>query len=118
MKIAKIHIKNLLVRTIIGLHPWERTEKQDVIINIDFETDIEGLKDTDNETDIVNYRTISKDIMHDVESKSFFLLETLTDHVLKMVMSDKRILSAKVKIDKPHALRFAESVSVELSSAR
>jgi dihydroneopterin aldolase len=33
-------------------------------------------------------------------------------------MEDNRVLSAKVRIDKPTALRFAKTVSVEMSDRR
>jgi len=33
-------------------------------------------------------------------------------------MRNKNVRCAKVEVDKPHALRFAESVSVELSATR
>ena len=37
---AKIRVKNLLIRTYIGFNPEELVNKQDVIINIQIETDI------------------------------------------------------------------------------
>ena len=36
---ATIRISNLKLRTIIGIHDWEREHKQDVIINIEMEFD-------------------------------------------------------------------------------
>jgi len=35
-----------------------------------------------------------------------------------LIMKDERVSRAKVEIDKPHALRFSESVSVELEARR
>ena len=35
-----------------------------------------------------------------------------------MVMEDERVNYAKVEVDKPHALRFAESVSLEMEARR
>jgi D-erythro-7,8-dihydroneopterin triphosphate epimerase len=46
------------------------------------------------------------------------LLETLTKKLLDMIMEDERVSSAKVRVDKPHALRFAESVSFEMEAKR
>ncbi len=37
---AKIRIKNLLIRTYIGFNPEELVNKQDVIINIEIEADV------------------------------------------------------------------------------
>ena len=37
----------------------------------------------------------------------------LTEHILDIVMSDPKIIRAVVEVDKPQALRFADSVSME-----
>ena len=41
--------------------------------------------------------------------------EKLADRILKLALENKRVLSAAVRVDKPLALRFAKSVSVELT---
>ena len=38
--------------------------------------------------------------------------------VLDLVMSNGSVLYAEVEVDKPHALRFAESVSITLAASR
>ena len=37
---ARIRVKNLLIRTFVGFNPEELVNKQDVIINLELETDI------------------------------------------------------------------------------
>ena len=113
-----VKIKNLKLQTIVGINDWERKEKQDVIINIEAEFDENPALETDNIEDSVNYRTMTKKIINLVESSSFQLLEKLASEVLKIVMEDKKVLSTKVEVDKPGALRFSESVSVECSAMR
>ena len=115
---AKIRITDLLLRTIIGTHDWERKKKQDILINITFEYNCSKASKSDELKEVVDYRTMTKKITEEVEVSQFFLLEKLTDFVLKLVMEDKKIDNATVRIDKPHALRFADSVSVELSAKR
>ena len=46
------------------------------------------------------------------------LLERLTQELLDLVMSNESVLYAEVEVDKPHALRFAESVSITLAASR
>jgi len=115
---AIIRIKNLLVRTIIGFNPEERVNRQDVIINIEIEVDVTRAVSTDHQDEIYNYKAITKAIIAFVSESKFNLLEKLTNEVLQLVMQDERVLRAKVEIDKPHALRFSESVSVELEARR
>lgn len=115
---AIIRIKNLLVRTIIGFNPDERVNRQDVIINLEIEVDISKAVSTDDQDGIYNYKTITKSIIAFVSESKYFLLEKLTHEVLQLVMSDPRVLRARIEIDKPQALRFTDSVSVQLESVR
>jgi len=115
---AIIRIKNLLVRTIIGFKPEERVNRQDVIINIEIVVDALRAISTDHPDEIYNYKAITKEIIAFVSESKFNLLEKLTHEVLQLVMQDERVTWAKIEIDKPHALRFSESVSVELEAKR
>ena len=114
---AVIRIKNLLLRTYIGFNPDELVNKQDIVINIKIETNVpkEAIK-ADEPVDIADYRTITKKVIEFVESGRFKLLEVLTAKILELIMTEKHVIRAKVEVDKPHVLRFAESVSVEMQS--
>lgn len=116
---TKIKVKNLLLRTYIGFNPEEQENKQDVIINFEIETEIpqEALK-TDDPDKILDYKTITKKIIELVQNGRFNLLEVLTKRILELIMEDERVKRAKVKVDKPHALRFAGSVSIEMQQIR
>ncbi len=114
MKTVTVRIKNLRLRTYIGFNPEETEKKQDVVINVLFRyLAPEGIRD-DNIDAAVNYKTITKKVIRFVESNNFLLLEKLTQDVLDLVLACEGVSSAQVQIDKPHALRFADSVSVEM----
>ena len=113
-----IRIKNLRLRTIIGIYDWERTELQDVIINAEIEFDGAKAAGSDNIQDTIDYKIINKKIIEMVESSKLFLVEKLADTVLKIIMEDKKVKSAKVEIDKPGALRFTDSVSVTVIASQ
>jgi D-erythro-7,8-dihydroneopterin triphosphate epimerase len=118
MSLAKLHITDLLLRTVIGDNPWEREVKQDVVINITCEFDAAEAAASDALEDTVNYKSMKKKIIAEVESSSYRLLEKLTGRVLALAMEDPRGQSATVRVDKPQALRYAKSVSIEMSGTR
>lgn len=114
---ARIRVKNLLIRTYIGFNPDELVNKQDVVINLEIETDIpEAALEADEPLDIFDYKVITKKIIKLVQEGRFKLLEVLTKQILDVIMEDKLVKWAKVEVDKPHALRFAESVSMEMEA--
>lgn len=109
-----IRIKNLRLRAIVGVNPWERTDPQAVIINLEVEFDGQEAEHSDNLEDTIDYRTISKKVIELVEKSQYQLIETLAGNVLRTVMEDKRIWRARVEVDKPNAVKSADSTSVEL----
>jgi D-erythro-7,8-dihydroneopterin triphosphate epimerase len=114
---AKIKVKNLLLRTYIGFNPDEQVNRQDVVINFEIETDVshKALAEDDPD-DILDYKSITKKVIQLVQEGKFNLLEVLTQKILDLIMENKKVRRAKVEVDKPHALRFAESVSIEMEA--
>ena len=111
----RIVIRNLRLRCIIGIYPEERAHRQDVVFTISLETDLREAGATDRMDDTVNYRTLKKKIVEEVESSSFNLLERLARHVADLCLEDERVRRVTVSLDKPGALRFADSVAVEIT---
>lgn len=113
-----IEIKNLLVRTIIGINPEERENRQDVLINLSFHVDTRSAGHSDDINDAVNYRTICKQVFAFVENSQFMLVEKLCEEIAKICLEDQRIQKAIVSVEKPGALRFAESVGITIERSR
>lgn len=114
----KIHIKDLLLRTIIGINDDERRNRQDVLINLVMHADLRPAGASDDIDDAVNYRTITKRIIALVENSQFFLVEKMADEIAKICLEDQRVKRARVRIEKPGALRFARSVGVSIKRSR
>ncbi|AJE22594.1 dihydroneopterin triphosphate 2'-epimerase [Azotobacter chroococcum] len=115
---ARIRVKDLRLRTYIGIKEEEILNKQDVLINLTVLYPAVGAV-RDNVIDqALNYRTLTKAIIRHVEENRFALLERLTQEILDLVMGYPSVRYAEVEVDKPHALRFAESVSITLAARR
>lgn len=61
---AVIRIKNLRLRTFIGIKDDETQNKQDVLINAEIHYCAEKARNSDNMVDALNYRTITKKSSH------------------------------------------------------
>ena len=103
----KIHIRDLLLRCIIGIYPHERREKQDVIVNVTAESDFAAAAATDRIEDAVNYKTVTKNIVRFVEGSDYQLIETLAERIAEICLKERKIRRVTVTVDKPGALRFA-----------
>lgn len=111
---ARITISNLRLRTFIGFNPEEQVKKQDVVINIVISYSINEAALQDHVEDALNYKIITKRVIKHVEEGRFLLLEKLVADVLEICRDHSSVRQASVTIDKPHALRFADSVSLTL----
>jgi dihydroneopterin aldolase/D-erythro-7,8-dihydroneopterin triphosphate epimerase len=114
----QIHIRDLLVRTILGINDEERTNRQDVLLCISLDVDTRIAARSDDIEDAVNYRTITKRVIELVEGSSYQLVERLAEEVARLCLSDERVQGVEVTIDKPGALRFARSVGVTIRRNR
>jgi len=110
----RIEIKDLLLRGVIGINDWEREKPQDILINITLFADLRAAGRSDDIADTVNYRTLTKQIIAHVESAGRFTVEALAADVARMCVQTPGVQRARVRIEKPGALRFARSVGVEI----
>ena len=114
----KVIIKNLLARGIIGVNDWERKRAQNILINITLWTDTRRAAETDDINDCVNYSTMSKKIFTHAESANRETVEALANDLAKLCLEDKNVQKVIVRVEKPGAVRFAESVGVEIERDR
>lgn len=116
--LATIRIKNLRLRTYIGIKEDEIQNRQDVIVNAVIRYSASRAVQFNKIEEALNYRTITKRLIAHVEEGRFALLERLTKELLEIIMENEQVLAAEVEVDKPHALRFSDSVSITLHAKR
>ena len=114
----QIHIKDLNLRTIIGINEEERRDRQDVVINLVMDADMRRAGESDDIDDAVNYRTITKRIIQLVEKSQFYLVEKMAAEIAAICLRDAHVDRARVTVEKPGALRFARSVGVTIERGR
>jgi FolB domain-containing protein len=114
----KIIIKDLLVRGIIGVNDWERENPQDILINIEMDTDLRKAGTSDDIEDSINYRTVAKRVIAHIESTARLTVEALAADLAAICLEELGAQKVRVRVEKPGALRFARSVGVEIERSR
>ena len=110
----KIHIRGLRVRTLIGFHEWEKDKLQDVLIDITIHHDQRAAAASDDVAHTVDYATLRDDIVAYTRTTAHGLIETLAQRVADMVLARPGVDAVDVCVNKQGALRFADSVAVEI----
>jgi FolB domain-containing protein len=111
----RIHIRDLLVRCIVGIRDWEREKKQDVVVNVTLHADLGAACRSDAIEDTVDYVAIKRRVIDLVEGSSFYLIERLAQAVADACLEDERVRRVDVLLEKPGARRFAKTVAVEIT---
>jgi FolB domain-containing protein len=114
----QVIIKDLLVHGIIGVNDWERKKPQEILINIVLFADLSKAGKSDNIDDSVNYRTVSKKIQEHAETAERLTVEALAADLAEICLAEPGVLKARVRVEKPGAVRFTKSVGVEIERSR
>jgi dihydroneopterin aldolase len=109
-----VFIRDLEVKTVIGVFEWERKIRQRLVFNIELGTDFTRSAQTDDLKDTLDYKAISHAIEDLAEASSFQLVEALVEAVATMVMKDFSVKWLSITLDKPGAVSCARSVGVKL----
>ncbi len=111
-------IKNFIIHEIIGVHEHEKIKKQKIKFNIVIDVDQNVLPNEKDIKSIVDYEKITNNLKNLVKNKKYNFLESLAEDSFKEIFEDKRINSVKIKIEKPEAIKNADSVGVEVFKSR
>ena len=98
--VRHVFIRDLTLTGLIGVYSHEKSNAQRIRINVDL-----AVKETpgiakDCIVDVVSYEDVANGIRNMFGSKHVNLVETLAENISDMCFSDKRVLSARVRIEK------------------
>jgi len=113
LAIRHVFIRNLEVLARIGIHGHEKGKPQPVRINVDLAVE-EGAVLEDRLENVVDYEAITDKIRALIASGHINLAETLAEGIAAAAFEDRRVRSARVRVEKLHALPGAESAGVEI----
>ena len=98
---TKFILPTCVLSCIIGINDWERTKKQDVLINITLFADLTRACQSDRIEDSIDYKEIKKQIIALVEASDFFLIEQLAETICQNCLAHHFVKAAQVRVDKP-----------------
>jgi len=113
-----VFIKDFIIQEIIGIHEHEKTKKQKIKFNIVVNVNQNTVPDEKDIKSIVDYEKITNKLENLAKNKKYNFLESLAEDSFKEIFEDKRINSVKIKIEKPDAIKNADSVGVEVFKNR
>ena len=113
-----VFVRDLELMALIGIYDHEKTDPQRIIVNIDLSVaEGDGPKD-DDIGHVVSYEIVVKKVEAIVAQGHINLIETLCEKIAASCLTDKRVMAARVRVEKPDIIPNARSVGVEIERAR
>ena len=114
----KVLISDLTLLMSIGIHDFEKIEKQEVRFNINIDINPLLAPVEKKLNSIVNYETVVKDVTKLTKNKHYELLETLAEDIFFILFKNSNIKKIKLKIEKTQIIKNTSSVGVEITKKR
>jgi dihydroneopterin aldolase len=101
-----ISVRDLSVRAVIGVHPWEREVEQTLRVSLDMarETaDVRQAAATDDLADTLDYSAVADAIAAVLREGKFRLIETAAERVAERLLADFSLTWLRLELRKPIA---------------
>jgi dihydroneopterin aldolase len=117
VRMMKVFVRDLVLPARIGVYQHEKLGTQRVRINLELAAaEHPAIKDELN--NVVNYADLVEQVRAIVDEGHINLVETLADRIAQACLVDRRVQSAKVRIEKLDVFPEADSVGVEIERVR
>jgi 7,8-dihydroneopterin aldolase/epimerase/oxygenase len=117
-RVRHVFVRDLDLMALIGIYDHEKVKPQRIVVNVDLSVqEVEGPM-SDEIDHVVSYEIVVKKIEAIVAAGHVNLVETLAEKFAEACLRDKRVLAARVRIEKPDIIPNARSVGVEIERGR
>jgi dihydroneopterin aldolase len=113
-----IFLTGLTTECIIGIWDWERKVKQKVVIDLEMGADIRRAAASDHIDDTLDYKRVSKRVLQFVGDSQFQLVETMTEQIARIIVTEFGVPWVKVRLNKQGAIRSSRDVGILIERRR
>jgi dihydroneopterin aldolase len=113
-----IFLSNLATECIIGIWDWERRVKQRIVLDLEMATDIRKAAASDHIDDTLDYKRVAKRLLQFVGESEFQLVETLTERIAEIIITEFSVPWVRVRLNKQGAIRGARDVGILIERRR
>ena len=107
-----VYIRELEIRTIIGIYDWEREQQQIVSLDLEMGSDIAKAAASDTIDNALDYKAVAKRLINFIENSEFYLVETMAEQVTEIVLKEFNVPWVKLRLGKPGAVTGSKDVGV------
>ena len=114
----RVLVRDLEIMASIGVFEVEHRYEQRIVINLDLRVrdDYDGRSERIG--DVVDYGALVAAVERVVASRHFKLVETLAERIAEACLTDMRVMSVIVRVEKPDILPSCKAVGIEIERSR
>lgn len=117
--IGTVEVERIPIRCIVGIHPFERVQEQDIAIDVSMDLDFAEASVTERVGATVDYTAVAKAVTDLVMERKYQLIETMAEECARLVLSEwPRVESTTIVVHKPAAVPEAVDTRVKVVRRR
>jgi dihydroneopterin aldolase len=120
-----VFLRDMMLSASIGIYPHERTTPQRVRINVDLAVADDGAGPAarvavgrEELARVVDYEAVANAVRAIVGARHVVLVETLAERIAEACLTDSRVVSARIRVEKLDVFPDAASAGVEIERTR
>lgn len=113
-----VFVRDLEMMALIGIYDHEKRDPQRIIVNIDLSVKEGHGPQDDDISHVVSYEIVVKKVESIIAEGHTNLVETLCEKIAAACLRDRRVVAARVRVEKPDIIANARSVGVEIERQR
>jgi dihydroneopterin aldolase len=121
--IRHVFLRDMVLPASIGIYPHEHTAEQRVRVNVDLGVADEAARagvavGADELGRVVNYEKVADSVRGIIGAGHTRLVETLAERIAQACLTDQRVHSVRVRVEKLDVFADAVSAGVEIERVR
>ena len=114
----RVFVRDLEIVASVGVFEHEKRYEQRIVLSL--ELDVEDAYDgrSDRLEHVLDYAAVVDAVTRLVQAGHVHLIETLAERIATQCLSDARVKSVRVRIEKPDVLPSVRSVGIEIDRSR
>ena len=113
-----VFVRDLELMALIGIYDHEKVDPQRIIVNLDLSVQEGDGPQGDDIGHVVSYEIVVKKVEQIIADGHINLVETLCEKIAAACLRDRRVVAARVRVEKPDIIKNARSVGVEIERQR
>ncbi|WP_290816582.1 dihydroneopterin aldolase [Aquidulcibacter sp.] len=115
---TKIFVKGLMVEAECGVYAHEKGRRRPLVVDLEVQVGTSVRAGSDELAETVDYDSLVAHVRTVAAGEHLHLIETFAEKVCEAVLTDERILSVRLRVEKPGAVPGAACSGVELERTR